>query len=97
MYDEGDPEDIYYLEEEIASGTFGSVYKSQHNDTGEWVALKIVQPEDDEDDVSQMVELWILKQCNHPNISRLVGTWLCGNETFVLLSFFPLFLIPLVF
>eukprot|EP01128_Nolandella_sp_AFSM9_P003470 TRINITY_DN1494_c0_g1_i2.p1 TRINITY_DN1494_c0_g1~~TRINITY_DN1494_c0_g1_i2.p1 ORF type:complete len:1350 (-),score=374.83 TRINITY_DN1494_c0_g1_i2:182-4231(-) len=88
VWDEGDPEDIYYLEEEIASGTFGSVYKSQHNETGEWVALKIMQPEeDDEDEVSQMVELWILKQCQHPNISKLLGTWQCGTETFIAMEY----------
>jgi hypothetical protein len=27
VWDEGDPEEIHVLEEEIASGSFGSVYK----------------------------------------------------------------------
>ncbi len=83
QWNDGDPEEIYFLEEEIASGTFGSVYKAIHNETGEVVALKIMTPEEDPDDVDQLVELWILKQCDHPNISRLIGTWKRGDETFV--------------
>jgi len=82
VWDEGDPEEIYFLEEEIASGTFGSVYKSIHNETGIVVALKITQPEED-DDLSQLVELWILKHCDSPNIAKLYGTWRRGDETFV--------------
>lgn len=81
-WDEGDPEEIYFLEEEIASGTFGSVYKAIHNKTGEIAALKITQPEED-DDLSQLVELWILKNCDCPNIAKLYGTWRRGDETFV--------------
>lgn len=81
-WDEGDPEDIYFLEEEIASGTFGSVYKAIHNENKKIAALKITQPDED-DEESQLVELWILKHCDHPNICKLYGSWRRGDETFV--------------
>jgi hypothetical protein len=30
-WDHGDPEELFVLEEEIASGSFGSVYKARHD------------------------------------------------------------------
>lgn len=49
---------------------------------GKIYALKIIQPEED-DDVSEFVELYILKRCKHPNIVGLLGTWKKGDEIFV--------------
>jgi hypothetical protein len=45
-------------------------------------ALKIIQPEED-DDVSEFVELAILKRANNKNICKLLGTWKKEEETFV--------------
>lgn len=78
----GDPEEIFILEEEIAAGSFGSVYKARHITTNKIYALKIIAPEED-DDVSEFVELFILNKCNHPNIVNLFGTWKKGNEIFI--------------
>jgi len=44
--------------------------------------LKIIQPEED-DDVSEFIELHILQRCHHPNIVGLLGTWKKGDEIFV--------------
>jgi len=37
VWDEGDPEEIWFLEEEIAAGAFGTVYKAIHNETGQFL------------------------------------------------------------
>jgi hypothetical protein len=90
VWDEGDPEEIWYLEEEIAAGVnhvqsdsfgsqigaFGTVYKAIHNETGQVAALKITKPEESgEATIPDVVELYILKNCSHKNIVKLFGTW----------------------
>lgn len=71
-----------HLLEEIARGTYGTVYKARHRETGKPVALKILKPEED-DDISFLVELVVLAKCKHPNICNLVGSWKIGGEVFV--------------
>ena len=41
-----------------------------------------MQPEED-DEVSEFIELHILKMCSHSNIIGLFGTWKKGHEVFV--------------
>ena len=81
-WSDGDPEELFVLEEEIASGSFGSVYKARHIEDDNIYALKIIQPEED-DDVSEFIELHILQRCHHPNIVGLLGTWKKGDEIFI--------------
>lgn len=88
IWDEGDPEEIWYLEEEIAAGAFGTVYKAIHNETGQVAALKITKPEENgEATIPDVVELYILKNCQHKNIVKLFGTWTKGPETFIALDY----------
>jgi serine/threonine protein kinase len=82
QWDSGDAEELYILEEEIASGSFGSVYKAKDKADGKIIALKIIKPEED-DEVSEFVELGILKKCDHENVVRLYGTWKKDDEIFV--------------
>jgi hypothetical protein len=58
------------------------VYKAIHNSTGEVAALKITQTQE-EDEISDYIELTILRKCNHPNVAKLIGCWRKGPETFV--------------
>lgn len=88
VWDEGDPEEIWFLEEEIAAGAFGTVYKAIHNETGQMAALKITKPEENgEAQIPDVVELYILKNCRHRNIVGLLGTWVKGQETFIALDY----------
>eukprot|EP01127_Copromyxa_protea_P016644 TRINITY_DN4980_c0_g1_i1.p1 TRINITY_DN4980_c0_g1~~TRINITY_DN4980_c0_g1_i1.p1 ORF type:complete len:1461 (+),score=442.57 TRINITY_DN4980_c0_g1_i1:40-4422(+) len=85
-WDEGDPEELFFLEEEIAAGAFGTVYKGIHNVTGEVAAVKITQAEGD-DEISDYIELTVLRKCNHPNIIKFFGCWRKGVETFMALEY----------
>lgn len=60
------------------------IFQARHVATNKIYALKIIAPEED-DDVSEFVELFILNKCKHPNIVQLYGTWKKGNEIFVCL------------
>jgi len=46
-------------------------------------AMKIISPDGEDEDVSEIVELAILKFCDHPNIISLFGTWKKEEEIFV--------------
>eukprot|EP01127_Copromyxa_protea_P004604 TRINITY_DN14456_c0_g1_i1.p1 TRINITY_DN14456_c0_g1~~TRINITY_DN14456_c0_g1_i1.p1 ORF type:complete len:1014 (-),score=251.52 TRINITY_DN14456_c0_g1_i1:111-3152(-) len=85
-WDVGDPEEIFFLEEEIASGSFGTVYKARNQETGQYAALKITQAQE-EDEISDYIELTILRKCDHPNIAKLFGCWRKGSETFMALEY----------
>eukprot|EP01130_Rhizamoeba_saxonica_P014202 TRINITY_DN6177_c0_g1_i1.p1 TRINITY_DN6177_c0_g1~~TRINITY_DN6177_c0_g1_i1.p1 ORF type:complete len:1012 (-),score=263.08 TRINITY_DN6177_c0_g1_i1:80-3115(-) len=78
-YDEGDPEQIFELEAEIARGAYGSVYQALHRESGVKYALKIVQHINQ----NELVELYILSKCNHPCIVSFFGSWKKGPETFI--------------
>eukprot|EP01119_Soliformovum_irregulare_P006046 TRINITY_DN177_c0_g1_i3.p1 TRINITY_DN177_c0_g1~~TRINITY_DN177_c0_g1_i3.p1 ORF type:complete len:931 (-),score=352.87 TRINITY_DN177_c0_g1_i3:97-2889(-) len=82
-FDDGDPDEIFILEEEIASGSFGAVYKGRHYQNGKYYAVKIITPEEDEVLEDFMVEISVLKRCKHENIVGFFGSWLKGEELFI--------------
>lgn len=83
LLDRDDPDTLFQLIEEIASGAFGTVYKGVHLPTGNIVAVKIIQPEEDDAIEDLMVEIEILKKCSHPNIVKFYGAYKKGEEIFI--------------
>eukprot|EP01126_Amoeba_proteus_P012442 TRINITY_DN15124_c0_g2_i2.p2 TRINITY_DN15124_c0_g2~~TRINITY_DN15124_c0_g2_i2.p2 ORF type:complete len:104 (+),score=14.52 TRINITY_DN15124_c0_g2_i2:75-386(+) len=67
---------------DLVAGAFGIVYKGIHNVTSEIAAVKITKTEG-EDEISDYIELTVLRKCNHPNIIKYMGCWRKGPETFV--------------
>nr|CAB3229426.1 cyclin-dependent-like kinase 5 [Phallusia mammillata] len=59
--------------EKIGEGTYGTVFKAKNRETGEVVALKRVQLDDDDEGVpsSALREICILKELKHRNVVRL--------------------------
>eukprot|EP01114_Cavostelium_apophysatum_P003871 TRINITY_DN1400_c0_g1_i4.p1 TRINITY_DN1400_c0_g1~~TRINITY_DN1400_c0_g1_i4.p1 ORF type:complete len:1584 (-),score=580.27 TRINITY_DN1400_c0_g1_i4:69-4820(-) len=82
----GDPNELFRLEKELAVGSFGTVYKASHRSTGEQVAVKIIALEEDETFDDLIIEIDILKKCNHPNIVKYYGSWLKGKELFIVME-----------
>jgi len=83
LLDKEDVDEIFTLEEEIAAGSFGTVYKGTHVPTGKTMAIKIITPDEDEIPEDLMIEIAFLKQVNHPNIIKYYGGYRKGDEIFI--------------
>jgi len=57
----------------LGEGTYGTVYRAQHNETGEIVALKKVKLHDEDEGIPSTTirEVSLLKTLDHPNIIKL--------------------------
>ena len=74
-----DPNDIFTLTEKLGEGSYGSVFKGIHKETGNSVAVKMVPVEGDFEDIAK--EIRILKQCDSVYIVKYYG---CRLYTFFL-------------
>ena len=66
--------DKYEKIEKVGEGTYGVVYKCKNKKTNEYVALKKIRLENEDEGIPSTAirEISILKQLKHPNIVRLV-------------------------
>ena len=66
--------DQYIKEEKLGEGTYGVVYKCKDKETGNYVALKKVRLENEDEGIpsTSIREISILKQMHHPNIVKLI-------------------------
>jgi len=56
--------------EKLGEGTYGVVYKAQNKTTGEYVAMKKIRLEKEDDGVPSTAirEISLLKNIKHPNV-----------------------------
>eukprot|EP01100_Stratorugosa_tubuloviscum_P008652 TRINITY_DN35_c0_g2_i1.p1 TRINITY_DN35_c0_g2~~TRINITY_DN35_c0_g2_i1.p1 ORF type:complete len:1183 (-),score=602.26 TRINITY_DN35_c0_g2_i1:62-3610(-) len=83
LLEKTDPDTLFDLIEEIASGSFGTVYKGMHKASKQILAIKIIQPDEDESLEDLMIEIQVLKKCVHPNIVKYFGGYKKGEEIFI--------------
>nr|XP_012145788.1 PREDICTED: myosin-IIIb isoform X2 [Megachile rotundata] len=71
-----DPEDRFVLEELIGEGTYGEVYSAHDNETGNKVAIKIL--ENVADNIEEIEEEYLVLRdlSHHPNIPQFHGLFL---------------------
>jgi len=75
----------------LGQGSFGQVYKGMNYDTGELLAVKqICLSDGTEGEVSLLrKEIDVMKDLNHPNIVRYVGTSISSRYLFIVLEYVP--------
>ena len=74
MYDYKEQLEKYTKVEKVGEGTYGVVYKCKVKDTNDYVALKKIRLENEDEGIpsTSIREISILKQLRHPNILYLI-------------------------
>lgn len=75
----------YSILEKISAGNFSVVYRGIKKDTGENVAMKVINKAKVSSEWLGSIrkECQIMKTCHHPNIVHLVETFETGTDIFI--------------
>ncbi|GAA6056236.1 hypothetical protein JCM3770_002101 [Rhodotorula araucariae] len=82
---------IFTRKELVGKGAYGGVYKGVHNDTGTVVALKVIDLDTPDDDISEIQRevalLSELRDAARHNITLYHGSYLHGHELWIAMDF----------
>jgi serine/threonine-protein kinase 24/25/MST4 len=79
-----DPSKQYKLLEKIGSGSFGVVYRATHLASGVTVAIKQIDLEDSDDDITEIQqEIAHLSACDSEWVTRYYGSFVRGYKLWI--------------
>ncbi|TFK43531.1 STE/STE20/YSK protein kinase [Crucibulum laeve] len=82
------PASQYTLLEKLGTGSFGTVYKAIHNDTKQIVAIKQIDLEDSDDDISEIQqEIASLAQCDSEYVTRYYGSFVVAYKLWIVMEY----------
>ncbi|KAK7049522.1 hypothetical protein VNI00_005553 [Paramarasmius palmivorus] len=82
------PASQYTLLEKLGTGSFGVVYKAMHNETKQIVAIKQIDLEDSDDDISEIQqEIASLAQCDSEYVTRYYGSFVVAYKLWIVMEF----------
>ncbi|KAJ3395065.1 Serine/threonine-protein kinase 25 [Lobulomyces angularis] len=80
--------DLFRLHERIGKGSFGEVYRATNLKTQSTVAIKILDLDTDQDEISDVQrEINLLSHCNSENITSYLGSHLVGSKLWVIMDY----------
>jgi len=80
--------DLYIKQEIIGRGSFGEVYKGINKITGEVVAIKVLDLDTDDEDITDVQnEISFLSKCDSEHITRYRGSCLNGTKLWVIIDY----------
>ncbi|EIW61937.1 Pkinase-domain-containing protein [Trametes versicolor FP-101664 SS1] len=78
----------YSLLEKLGTGSFGTVYKAIHNDSKQIVAIKQIDLEDSDDDISEIQqEIASLAQCDSEYVTRYYGSFVVSYKLWIVMEY----------
>ncbi|KAK0550769.1 hypothetical protein OC846_003536 [Tilletia horrida] len=78
----------YTLLEKLGTGSFGTVFKAIHNETRQIVAIKQIDLEDSDDDISEIQqEIAHLAQCESEWVTSYYGSFVKGYKLWIVMEY----------
>ncbi|KZV72120.1 Pkinase-domain-containing protein [Peniophora sp. CONT] len=82
------PASQYTLMEKLGTGSFGTVYKAMHNETKQVVAIKQIDLEDSDDDISEIQqEIANLAQHESEFVTRYYGSFVVDYKLWIVMEY----------
>ncbi|ORY22135.1 kinase-like domain-containing protein [Naematelia encephala] len=83
-----DPTATYTLLEKLGTGSFGTVWKAQHNVTKQLVAIKMIDLESSDDDITEIQqEISHLSACDSEWVTRYYGSFVRGYRLWIVMEY----------
>jgi len=74
--------------EEIGKGSFGEVWKARDNETCEIVAIKELDLEDVDEDITDVQkEITVLSQCDTPYIIKYYASYIVDTKLWIVMEY----------
>uniref|UniRef100_A0AAR2LNI4 non-specific serine/threonine protein kinase n=1 Tax=Pygocentrus nattereri TaxID=42514 RepID=A0AAR2LNI4_PYGNA len=77
--------EVFDVLEKLGEGSYGSVFKAHHKETGEIVAIKQVPVESDLQEIIK--EISIMQQCNSPHVVRYYGSYFKNSDLWIVMEY----------
>eukprot|EP01135_Chromosphaera_perkinsii_P011247 Nk52_evm28s2367 gene=Nk52_evmTU28s2367 len=88
IFDEGDPERMFTSIQEVGHGSFGSVFRAKHAETGYTFAIKKLKVQKSSDDLEDAIkEIKAMTACKHPNVVEFFGAYLKGTSVWLAMEY----------
>ncbi|KAF7288217.1 Ste20-like serine/threonine kinase [Mycena chlorophos] len=82
------PASQFTILERLGTGSFGQVFKAMHNETKQIVAIKQIDLEDSDDDISEIQqEIASLAQCDSEYVTRYYGSFVVSYKLWIVMEY----------
>uniref|UniRef100_A0A2R8MQG7 non-specific serine/threonine protein kinase n=1 Tax=Callithrix jacchus TaxID=9483 RepID=A0A2R8MQG7_CALJA len=79
------PEEVFDVLEKLGEGSYGSVYKAIHKETGQIVAIKQVPVESDLQEIIK--EISIMQQCDSHHVVKYYGSYFKNTDLWIVMEY----------
>jgi serine/threonine kinase 3 len=79
------PEEVFTIINKIGRGSYGSVYKAEHKETGQVLAIKQVPVDTDLQEIIK--EISIMQQCDSQYIVKYYGSYFKNTDLWIVMEF----------
>ncbi|CAF99337.1 unnamed protein product [Tetraodon nigroviridis] len=79
------PEEVFDVLEKLGEGSYGSVFKAIHKESGQVVAIKQVPVESDLQEIIK--EISIMQQCDSPYVVNYYGSYFKNTDLWIIMEY----------